>query len=236
MDGAGGRERILKTPIPFAYAVHIKQMLVLYLGTLPFVLVPKMDFAAVLTVAGIAFGLMGIEEAGVEIENPFGCDANDLPLEEVARRWGRKVRGSPRRPGRHGGRRKTLRLMSAGQCFYIEAMNAEALRAMLSVRPFEPIEVELSSGQVLSVRHPENVIVLKNTLVVADPERTSSSGRLWSTSPPCALVNRPCLPLDSAGCLGSGERLDRFLTGGAALFLGGGSYPSSSSRSRASTL
>jgi len=49
-------------------------------------------------------------------------------------------------------------------------MNAEALRKMLAVRPFEPIEVELSSGQIFMVKHPENVIVLKNTLVVAEPE------------------------------------------------------------------
>jgi hypothetical protein len=36
--------------------------------------------------------------------------------------------------------------------------------------PFEPVEVELSSGQIFTIEHPENAIVLKNTLVVADPE------------------------------------------------------------------
>jgi hypothetical protein len=49
-------------------------------------------------------------------------------------------------------------------------MNAEALRELLAVRPFEPVEVELSSGQIFSIKHPENVIVMKNTLVVVDPE------------------------------------------------------------------
>jgi hypothetical protein len=49
-------------------------------------------------------------------------------------------------------------------------MNAEALRKFLNVRPFEPIEVELSSGQVITIKHPETVMVLKNTLVVAEPE------------------------------------------------------------------
>ena len=33
----------------------------------------------------IAFVLLGIEEIGVEIENPFGSDANDLPLEQICR-------------------------------------------------------------------------------------------------------------------------------------------------------
>jgi hypothetical protein len=49
-------------------------------------------------------------------------------------------------------------------------MNPETLRQFLSVRPFEPLEVLLSSGQVLLVKHPENVMLLKNTIVVADPE------------------------------------------------------------------
>ncbi len=49
-------------------------------------------------------------------------------------------------------------------------MNADGIRRLLSVRPFEAIEVELSSGQIFSIKHPENVIVLNNTLVVADPE------------------------------------------------------------------
>jgi len=63
-DSAGGCERIASTPIPYAYAVHIKQMLALYLATLPFVLVPKMGLVAVFAVASITFGLVGIEEAG----------------------------------------------------------------------------------------------------------------------------------------------------------------------------
>jgi hypothetical protein len=49
-------------------------------------------------------------------------------------------------------------------------MNAEALRKLLAVRPFEPLDVELSSGQIFTIKHPENVIVMKNTLVVTEPE------------------------------------------------------------------
>jgi putative membrane protein len=83
LDCQGGCERILRTPIPFAYAVHIKQLLMLYLVTLPVVIVPKMGLAAVFVVSAIAFGLLGIEEAGVEIEDPFGDDPNDLPIESI---------------------------------------------------------------------------------------------------------------------------------------------------------
>jgi ion channel-forming bestrophin family protein len=83
LDCQGGCERILRTPIPFAYAAHIKQLLTLYLITLPFILIGEMSWFAIPTVAAIAFGLLGIEEAGVEIEDPFGDDPNDLPVEAM---------------------------------------------------------------------------------------------------------------------------------------------------------
>lgn len=83
LDCQGGCERILRTPIPYAYAVHIKQLLLLYLVSLPLILVSELHWVAVPTVTAIAFGLLGIEEAGVEIEDPFGDDPNDLPIEKI---------------------------------------------------------------------------------------------------------------------------------------------------------
>lgn len=83
VDCQGGCERIQKTPIPFVYAVHLRHITLLYLLTLPFVLVPLLNWGASLAVAAIAFGLLGIEEAGIEIEDPFGEDPNDLPLEDI---------------------------------------------------------------------------------------------------------------------------------------------------------
>jgi putative membrane protein len=83
IDNQGGCERIQKTPLPFVYAALIKQLLVVYLGSLPFVLVDKMGFAAPLVVATVSFGMLGIEEAGVEVEDPFGTEPNSLPLEDI---------------------------------------------------------------------------------------------------------------------------------------------------------
>src|SRR5439155_754280 len=40
----GNCERIGQTPMPFVYAVHSRHLLLLYLGTLPFVLVPVMGW------------------------------------------------------------------------------------------------------------------------------------------------------------------------------------------------
>jgi putative membrane protein len=82
-DCQGGCERILQTPVPFVHAAHIKHLLLLDLGTLPIVLVDKMGYAAPVAVGIMAFGLLGIQEAGLEIEDPFGEDPNDLPLEDI---------------------------------------------------------------------------------------------------------------------------------------------------------
>jgi putative membrane protein len=82
VDNQGGAERIQRTPLPFVYAALIKQILLLYLGSLPLVLVNKMGFAAPIVVGVVSFGMLGIEEAGIEIEDPFDLDPNSLPLEQ----------------------------------------------------------------------------------------------------------------------------------------------------------
>ncbi len=82
-DAQGAAERIQRTPLPFIYASLIKQLLVLYLASLPFVLVARMGYAAPLVVAVVALGMLGIEDAGVEIENPFGLATNCLPLDSI---------------------------------------------------------------------------------------------------------------------------------------------------------
>ncbi|MEB3210215.1 MAG: bestrophin family ion channel [Leptolyngbyaceae bacterium] len=79
----GGCERILKTPIPLAYAIHLKQLLFIYCITLPFQVVGTVGWWTGPLVALIGFTLFGIEEIGVEIEDPFGCDPNDLPLDKL---------------------------------------------------------------------------------------------------------------------------------------------------------
>jgi ion channel-forming bestrophin family protein len=79
----GGAERIMKTPLPFAYAQHIKGFLTLFCVTVPFALVESMGFLTPLASAVVTYSLFGIDEIGVEIENPFGHDSNDLPLDAM---------------------------------------------------------------------------------------------------------------------------------------------------------
>jgi putative membrane protein len=83
LDQQGGCEKIKKTPLPFVYAALIQELLLLYLYSLPFVMVPIMGFASPLVITVVALGMLGIEEAGVEIENPFGLDLNNLPLDKI---------------------------------------------------------------------------------------------------------------------------------------------------------
>jgi putative membrane protein len=101
LDAQGGCERILKTPLPFVYAALIKQALFMYLATLPLVLVPRMGYLAPLAVAGVALCMLGIEEAGIEIECPFGADPNHLPLEGICDMIGRDTADLARMIGRY---------------------------------------------------------------------------------------------------------------------------------------
>jgi len=73
-------ERILRTPIPLAYSVHLHQAVWLYLLALPYQLVNQLEWFTVPAVTLASFALLGILGIGWEIENPFGTDDNDLVL------------------------------------------------------------------------------------------------------------------------------------------------------------
>lgn len=83
IDIIGGCERIHKTPLPFAYVVHLRRALVIYCATLPIGLVEAFGWFAVPVTFLVAYVLLGIEEIGVEIEDPFEGDDNDLPLPAI---------------------------------------------------------------------------------------------------------------------------------------------------------
>ncbi|KAG7436521.1 UPF0187 protein [Fusarium oxysporum f. sp. raphani] len=80
-DCMTGCDRVLNTPLPIAYTIAISQITFVYVFVLPFQLVDKLQYITIpasIVAAYIIFGLLFI---GQEIENPFGHDVNDLPLE-----------------------------------------------------------------------------------------------------------------------------------------------------------
>ncbi|TFH41745.1 MAG: hypothetical protein E4H01_14480 [Lysobacterales bacterium] len=87
----GGAERILKTPVPFAYAHHIKGFLTIFCVTVPLSLLDSMGWFTPLGAAIVAYGLFGIDEIGIEIEEPFGYDDNDLPMDGIGETIARNV-------------------------------------------------------------------------------------------------------------------------------------------------
>lgn len=91
VDVLGMCERILKTPIPLAYSIHLKQLLLIYCLSLPFPMVNELNWLTGVVVAAISFAVFGIEEIGIEIENPFGYDANDLPLDTICATMQRNI-------------------------------------------------------------------------------------------------------------------------------------------------
>ncbi|GAB4029055.1 bestrophin family protein [Spirosoma gilvum] len=84
LDITGACERIKKTPIPFSYSFFIKLFITAYVLLIPFVLVKSYGYFAIPATTLAAYALIGIEMIGDEIEEPFGLDCNDLPLNQIA--------------------------------------------------------------------------------------------------------------------------------------------------------
>lgn len=82
-DICGGCERIKRTPIPYSYSGFIKKFIFIYVITLPFGWVFSLGYFVVPIVPFILYVLASLELIAEEIENPFGEDANDLPVDEI---------------------------------------------------------------------------------------------------------------------------------------------------------
>lgn len=73
-------ERIKNTPIPFSHNTYIKTFILIYTLSLPFGVISTLAYYTIPTVALVAYALLGVEVISEEIEEPFGREANDLPL------------------------------------------------------------------------------------------------------------------------------------------------------------
>lgn len=91
-DICGACERIKNTPIPFSYALFIKKFIFFYVMTLPMGFVFSMGYYVIPVVMFIFYVLVSIELLAEEIEDPFGGDSNDLPLDKMAEKIDKHVR------------------------------------------------------------------------------------------------------------------------------------------------
>jgi len=102
-------ERIYNTPIPLAYSRHTSRFLVIYVTTLPLVLVGALRWATLPVMLTVCWALFGILEIGNLVEEPFtAVDSSTmvrryvqqesmmhlLPLTEVCRTIRRDVRAT----------------------------------------------------------------------------------------------------------------------------------------------
>ena len=83
-------ERIYNTPIPLAYSRHTSRFLVIYVSTLPLVLVGALRWATLPVMLIVCWALFGILEIGNLVEEPFTAVVSStsvlmhlLPLTEV---------------------------------------------------------------------------------------------------------------------------------------------------------
>ncbi|KAL4246288.1 Voltage-dependent anion channel-forming protein YneE/VCCN1/2-like protein [Abortiporus biennis] len=79
-DSLAALERILTTPLPFVFSVHISTVWI-YLFFLPCQLVDQFGWYTIPGVGLAAFIYLGFVAAGEEMEQPFGYDENDLDLD-----------------------------------------------------------------------------------------------------------------------------------------------------------
>ena len=78
-------ERIKATPVPFGYTLLLYRTVWLYCLLLPFGLANSLGWSLPVAVAMIAYTFFGFSVIGDELEEPFGLDINDLPLNAMTR-------------------------------------------------------------------------------------------------------------------------------------------------------
>lgn len=82
-DICGACERIKNTPIPFNYGIFIKKFIFFFIMTLPLSWSFDLHYYIIPIIGFVLYVLASIELIAEEIENPFGFDANDLPLDQI---------------------------------------------------------------------------------------------------------------------------------------------------------
>ena len=92
LDICGACERIKNTPIPYSYSGFIKKFIFIYILTLPVGYVFNLGYWVIPVVVFVFYVLASLELIAEEIEDPFGIEANDLPMDKMAANIGKNVK------------------------------------------------------------------------------------------------------------------------------------------------
>ncbi|KAI0026222.1 UPF0187-domain-containing protein [Xylariomycetidae sp. FL0641] len=152
-------ERILNTPLPVAYAIAISQITWLYVFLLPFQLILELGWVTIPATVAASYIILGIFFIGHEIENPFGVDVNDLPLELYCQQIVEDMetisaRPKPRIADFVENPRNRVLFPYSSSSFHVWAQRPEsAIRAALRKRPYQEYSPRTANG----VKKPESV-------------------------------------------------------------------------------
>lgn len=91
LDICGACERIKNTPIPYSYSAFIKKFIFFYVMTLPLGFALSLGYLTIPVVIFIFYVLASLEIIAEEIEDPFGKDDNDLPMQKIATNIGKNI-------------------------------------------------------------------------------------------------------------------------------------------------
>jgi putative membrane protein len=80
-----GCERIKATPVPYAYSLLLHRTAYTFCLLLPFALAKSLGWWTPLVELVVCYTFFGLDTLGDEMEDPFGEDTNDLPLDVLVR-------------------------------------------------------------------------------------------------------------------------------------------------------
>ena len=91
LDQMGVCQRIQRTPIPYAYVVFLRRFMLSYLLTLPLALGAEMTWGVPGFMFIVSYAMLGLEEIGVQVEDPFDQSPHDIDLERISKNIERDV-------------------------------------------------------------------------------------------------------------------------------------------------
>lgn len=78
-----GCERITSTPLPFAYSLILHRTVYCFCIMLPFALVSDLHYMTPFVSVFISYTFISLDTLAEELEDPFGTEDNDLPLDAL---------------------------------------------------------------------------------------------------------------------------------------------------------